>query len=548
MAWWLPAKVEHAPGRACGVLIVLLKSRIAIAVLAIATKLRATTATRWPDQLAQQLERYRLLVLGLVLVVYLAGFNGLWQIEPDSALYLSLGRNLARGAGYTYRGEPHAMVLPGLPYALAGCFKLCGAHAIAAADALVLLCGLAAIACTYRLVGLAFGRPTAVVVAIGFACMHEFHRYCYEIMTEAPFVAGVAAFLAGHQAIFGSTQSHPRHRARWWDWLLLLGGLAVGLLIRPNMLPLIVIWLALLLWRSFHRGRRLFAALAALALTVILFGSLVAFMQYQRHAQVPNTYVQTIRQHLQDPGAWLTDTIEPNLRDFCPATVQTAFGFKFVKWYWPNVILGGLVIAAEIALFRYELLWGWWVVAMIATMVLVQAHDRYLLAISPLIVLGWWRLIRRLNARLPAKVGNALFLLLLGLGTTVNFTRVGVLVLRQHRHNFYQSYKQGKFAGAIELAASIGQFVQPQDVIVAPNQDERIYTFLCDHAAYLREEFGGLKRPNHRVVVIVDPPEDDGKAMFPAGTVFSPYPAPWTPGRQAGTPPSLWAYIAQPPN
>ena len=53
------------------------------------------------------LDRYRWFVLGLIAVIYLAGFNGQWHVGADSALYVSLGRNLATGEGYTYQGEPH---------------------------------------------------------------------------------------------------------------------------------------------------------------------------------------------------------------------------------------------------------------------------------------------------------------------------------------------------------------------------------------------------------------------------------------------------------
>src|SRR3712207_6057105 len=41
--------------------------------------------------------RYRL--YAALAVLYLLGFNGQWRPEPDSALYLAIGRNLARGEG-----------------------------------------------------------------------------------------------------------------------------------------------------------------------------------------------------------------------------------------------------------------------------------------------------------------------------------------------------------------------------------------------------------------------------------------------------------------
>ena len=60
----------------------------------------------------------RWLFAGLV-SIYVAGFNGLWRMQPDAALYLSLGRNLVEGKGYTYLGQPHHLVYPGWPWLIA---------------------------------------------------------------------------------------------------------------------------------------------------------------------------------------------------------------------------------------------------------------------------------------------------------------------------------------------------------------------------------------------------------------------------------------------
>jgi len=436
--------------------------------------------------------------------------------------------------------------LPGLPYALAGCFKLFGAHAIAAADAMILLCGLATLACTYRMVYLAFGRPTAVGIAFGFACLHEFHRYCYEIMTETPFLAGVTAFLAGYQAIFGRTKADPNHRACWWDWVLLLGGMAVGLLVRPNMIPMLGILMVLLLWQWIGRDKRLVWAAIGLAIMAAAV-AVILLMHHQSNGRFSNIYMETLRLQWQHPGVWLRNKVWPNVMDvFGASAAQSTFAFKFGN-DWLNLMFGGLALASALALFRYEPLWGWWVAATIATMILVQSHDRYLLAIGPLLSLGWWRMIRRVHLSLPKHAANVIFLILLGLGTGVNGTRVGQLVGRQHRHPFYRIYKQGKYASVIEVAESIGKQATSQDVIVTPNMDERIYSFLCDHPAYSRDEFNTMKLAYRRALVIVDPPGDDGKWLFAPGTIFLPYPEPLTPALRPGRRSPIWVYSAQRP-
>src|SRR5271154_4161022 len=63
----------------------------------------------WSDWLLVWADRYRRWVMLAILGIYLAGFNGQWRLEPDSALYLSIGQNLAHGHGYTFQGKPHRL-------------------------------------------------------------------------------------------------------------------------------------------------------------------------------------------------------------------------------------------------------------------------------------------------------------------------------------------------------------------------------------------------------------------------------------------------------
>ena len=58
------------------------------------------------DRLLAMADRHRHKLYALLLVIYLLGFNAQWRVEPDSALYLTMGRNVAAGMGYTYNGLP----------------------------------------------------------------------------------------------------------------------------------------------------------------------------------------------------------------------------------------------------------------------------------------------------------------------------------------------------------------------------------------------------------------------------------------------------------
>src|SRR5690242_18301363 len=71
-------------------------------------------------------DRHRRWLLIIIPLLYLAGFTGHWFISPDSALYASLGKSLAHGDGYTYQGERHTWVEPGLPLVVGAGFRAFG--------------------------------------------------------------------------------------------------------------------------------------------------------------------------------------------------------------------------------------------------------------------------------------------------------------------------------------------------------------------------------------------------------------------------------------
>src|SRR4051794_1665275 len=65
-------------------------------------------------------DRHRRKLTAAVVLLYLVAFNGRWRLDADSALYLTIGRNLAEGRGFTYHGRPHTLAYPGMPWLFAG--------------------------------------------------------------------------------------------------------------------------------------------------------------------------------------------------------------------------------------------------------------------------------------------------------------------------------------------------------------------------------------------------------------------------------------------
>jgi hypothetical protein len=162
------------------------------------------------------------LALGLF---YLLAFSGQWRPEPDSALYLTIGRNLALGEGYTYHGQSHRLVFPGIPLLFAGLFKLFGTASLVPHHVVMLALGAAALGLTYRLFLLHAGRPMAVLVTFLVGVSQTFYRYNFELLSDLPFMLAVMAFLVGYEGVVHrhahddpTPTVYPRGKPRLFDW------------------------------------------------------------------------------------------------------------------------------------------------------------------------------------------------------------------------------------------------------------------------------------------------------------------------------------------
>lgn len=58
--------------------------------------------------------------MSVITVLYLALYHPYWVLGGDAEFYLAVARNLARGEGYRYNGQPVGLVPPGWPLILAG--------------------------------------------------------------------------------------------------------------------------------------------------------------------------------------------------------------------------------------------------------------------------------------------------------------------------------------------------------------------------------------------------------------------------------------------
>jgi hypothetical protein len=472
----------------------------------------ASSDARLSSILLRYLDRWRKFIFVGIACLYLLGFNGQWLVEPDGGLYLNLARNLASGRGYTYGGERQQTVYPGLPVALAPLYRLFSTHFVFAADVFIFLCALATLALLYRLILLAYDRSTAVAIVIGLALSHEFFRYSFEILSDMPFLMGVMAVLTGHEAIFGAIE----RRARWWDWLMLIAGLVIAITTRPTMIGLMAAWIITLLWLVAVR-RNMIAGWAILICSAMVAVFLLCDPRRFGEHGVAGGYEQYAMHQLSHPHE-LATTAAANLSDLLGLTMTKAsFGMSFGPT-WVNVIAGLVAIAAAVALIAKRLFWGLWVIITLATLVMFVSNDRYLLAILPLTVVGWWSLLRTINLRLPRRVGNALFVALLIIGLGPNFAQAIGTIIQQRSTPFLATYQHGRFQPFSRFIPQVTHLTSPNDILICPPKTARMMAFWTDRVCYEPNE-PYVHDPSQRVYAILDPTDADYMAWLRAHDV-----------------------------
>jgi hypothetical protein len=466
------------------------------------------------------LDRHRrILFLGLG-IIYLLGFNGQWQIEPDSALYLELARNIARGQGYTYHQLPHNLVYPGLPYVLSFFFRLFPNHFIVACDIFMLLTAWLALALTYRLFLLACNRPTAVAVTILTGIAHEFFRYGFEIMADMPFLVGIMGVLAGYEAIF-RTRCGPR----WWDWLIFGFGSIIAIITKPMMLVLMPICIIGAIMEA-RRQKAIGRAFAACSIIIILVAAFFTIEPRHPFAPAGSSYEQVAARELMGADSQFPWQIERNLADLLgKSATRCILGIDLFRAVFDG-IFSMIIIIGGIALWRFRPVWGIWIAVTIAKMAILFSHDRYFIPILPLMMFGWWQIMRWVALRAGRQWGKTVFWVLVGITFSTNFVRSSLVVVRQHEQPFVENYRGGTYSSVVRLADQIPAFTGSDDVILAPTDTSRIFTFLSDRTV-LEPASQMVDLKNRRLFVIrnsdgADPKFDEWLSRLEIQTLHQP--------------------------
>ena len=482
-----------------------------------------------PGRLLAFVDAHRRKLFVVVAALYLLAFNGQWRLDADSALYLTIGRSLAEGRGFTYHGLPHTLAYPGMPWLFAGLFKVFGGYALAAADVVMLGCAFATLALVYRLFLLHTGRPTAVLMTVALALSRTFFRYSFELLSDVPFLLGVSAFLVGCEAIFyrrgneADERVAPRPRFRWYDVALLVGGLAVAMVTRPTMwalLAAVVVVLALSLFRRPLRWRWL-AAGAAVAATAAVA---LAVMFHRLGGDYERVFIDAMN----NPGEVTRVMLSQNLPDLLhPSAAEAVFGVDWGHLKRGNVIpLGAvpslLLMAAGVALVRRRLLWGVWVAMSVVMMLVTLVEVRYFLQVLPLLLYGWWLLLVAADRALGRRLGRGPMPWLAALPVAVFVATVGVnagrcvyLAVEQRSVPFLESYRRGRYAMVPELTKLLETQTPPGAWVLVPERQlGRILTFTSRRHAVEPGPVTQLN-PDLQTVYVLEPLESDVRAWMP---------------------------------
>lgn len=492
---------------------------------------------RLSDWVLATADRYRWWLLGGALLLYIAGFNGQWRLEPDSALYLSIGRNLVEGHGYTFHGKDHRLAYPGVPLMFAGLFKAFGTgtsgpgallpHLIA-----MWLMGIGTLALVYRLFLLHAGRPTAVLMTFGVAISRVFYRYTFELLTDLPFVFGVMAFFVGYEAIFHRRSRHAIADANaseerqsttpaiWLDGILLIAGLAIAVSTRPSMLALLLAAVLSAVW-SLIRGRARWGHLL-IAGIVILAVALFYVKDPRSDAGGDGSAVSTSYAEEDQLFTLKADGFVHYAKRaagnawevFNGAAVKATFGLSVIPGV--NVVLTLAVLTAGVMLIRTRPLWGMWVLATLAMVLVVpKPLDRYFLPTVPILVYAWWRCVLWVERRFTGRASRLAFLLLFGLGGICNLISTLDFVIQNRQSPFLMHYKEGRYASVYEVAAMIekhtpasGSVADDRTTWVAvPDKFARILTFLSRRYCIEPDRYSALdpRRQNVYVLMPMEP-------------------------------------------
>jgi hypothetical protein len=419
----------------------------------------------------------RWLFVGIV-VLYLAAFNGRWRVSPDSSLYMSLGRNLAEGAGYTYQGEHHRWFEPGLPRVIALSYRLFGEDRYAPILAFILACSLASLMLTYALMKRHAGRPTAVLVVVALAVCETYLRYGFQVVTDTPFLFAVLLYLYGYELLVGNNFSgNDARRAKVVGWLIIPAATLMMVSFRPTTLTFVGAVGVACAWHVM-RGPKRWRHVAIGLLTLAAFYSFRFVDPRRGHAGESVVREQRLKTLMTTQRAYaVRHVFHDSIPDFFDKVFPQAV---FATDVAPGVdtAISVALIAAGVSLLRRRVLWGMWCGATFFQCMTWLPRERYLLPILPLLLYGMWRGAVWLSSRpkLSPRASRIVLAVLMIVYFVPNLLLEGHFLIQQ-RYAGIDSSRNGDpdDMPVVNMGREIAQHVGDRDIVLATDHRELSY-------------------------------------------------------------------------
>lgn len=455
-------------------------------------------------------DRYWAWCLAGAFLLMLIGFNGQWRPGPDSAIYSTIARHLAEGRGFTHPTGNEWLANPGLPYLIAGTFKLFGVDVMWPAVTLMFLVAAGTLALTYLWMRLHARRGVAVIVTVLLAINSTFYRHSLDVLTDIPFLFGVMLLLVGYEL------TERADRREVMGWLLIAAGMGVMAAFRLVFVVVAAALMVALLVKAIRRQQWRRLAIAALLL-VIPF----VIRELDPRSTDPTGLVPKESRVITDllnngPEVLcyaVTDHLPLLLSD---ATPNAMLGNQIDG---QGIILDGLItivtFSAGLLLIRRRTLWGLMVLFFLIQWLLFGFVPRYFLPILPILIYGWWRYCCWLAlVIMPSRTGYYLAMFLLSLYVIMNAVRTTGFVIEQRTVPFMVHYVRGQHEGIMELGHEIRRLTPPDAWVVTAEKWQAIMTFASDRRVAAWEWPSMPPDQNPAKVFVVEPSDDRTRQMI----------------------------------
>ncbi len=244
-----------------------------------------------PRSMVARFRLFTVLAAAFICVSYALLLNPYWHYTSDSALYLTLARNLHHQQGYVFAGAPHAKVPGGMPWFLAELLRV--SHRFLWLNAVQTLVVLAGLAVFYLALRQMADAPTAALVTFLTGMLFWVHEYATALMSEGPFLLLSGATVLLLMLLTNSRQE--RYRA------LLLVGLCATWALAFWCRIIACFWIGpfvfALLFGSRVRHRLRDRALSAVVVGALIVLSFAVYWRWSAPSRVPARPVTTAQAH-----------------------------------------------------------------------------------------------------------------------------------------------------------------------------------------------------------------------------------------------------------